>query len=191
MEGRLVGSSEYSIWLNQVRLSISTLHFNMWSVRSDLGVAWSLLDLCEFETRISDALTHLERLTPLGIKDDAEVQRVSTTILVAALVRKVASIAASSLLLDELWRGRKSRNSLEIALGWQQLTSDWIAAGRIDPSKRLGVGVEAVCIGGNINARAFSVLLQTYHRTCLMCVTPMDWRLAKSGRDKEAINLYA
>src|SRR5215469_10865750 len=43
----------------------------------DLGAAWSLLGLCEFETRdFADALVHLEKSQSLGIKEDAEIERV-------------------------------------------------------------------------------------------------------------------
>src|SRR5882757_1458784 len=66
----------------------------------DLGVAWSLLGLSEFETRnFADALIHLEKAQSIGIKDDAEVERVSIYHLGLLLIRSGKFERAADLLL--------------------------------------------------------------------------------------------
>ena len=100
----------------------------------DLGVAWSLLGLCEFETRdFADALVHLEKAQSLGIKDDAEVQRVSIYHLGLLLLRTGDFDRASDLLLNTFGGGQKSEQ-LKMALGLATLRIGLLPE-EVDPSK--------------------------------------------------------
>ncbi len=95
---------------NQFTDAISTLQ-HVVGFAPDLGVAWSLLGLSEFETRnFADALVHLEKAQSLGIKDDAEVERVSIYHLGLLLVRTGKFDRASDLLL-KTFAGARCQNS--------------------------------------------------------------------------------
>src|ERR1700751_4831323 len=108
-----LGVLEYSS--NQFAEARSTLQ-RVVGFAPDLGVAWSLLGLCEFETRdFAGALVHLEKAQSLGIKDDAEVQRVSIYHLRLLLVRTGDFDRASDLLLKTFGVGQISEQ-LKIAL---------------------------------------------------------------------------
>jgi hypothetical protein len=74
----------------------------------NLGSAWSLLGLCEFETgSYSDALTHLEKAQSLGV-DDADIARVSTYHLGLLLIHASEFDRASDLLQRNLGHGNMS-----------------------------------------------------------------------------------
>src|SRR5277367_1055040 len=54
----------------------------------NLGIAWALLGLSEFEIKGYDAaLLHLEKAQSLGMKDDVEIERVSVYHLGLLLIR--------------------------------------------------------------------------------------------------------
>src|SRR5258708_2775018 len=146
---------------NQFDDSISTLQ-HVVAFAPDLGVAWSLLGLCEFETRnFTDALTHLEKAHSLGIKDDAEVQRVSIYHLGLLLVRTVSFDRASSLLLKSFGGGQISEQ-LKIALGLATLRIGLLPE-EIDPSKEaLVLAVGSVVSAGTETLERFPSLLQNY-----------------------------
>src|SRR5437762_6625794 len=100
----------------------------------DLGVAWSLLGLSEFEIRdFADALIHLEKAQSLGIKDDAEVERVSIYHLGLLLVRTGNFDRASDLLL-RTFGGSQISEQLKIAFGLATLRIGLLPE-EVDPSK--------------------------------------------------------
>jgi tetratricopeptide (TPR) repeat protein len=154
----------------------------------DLGVAWSLLGLCEFDIRnFPDALTHLEKAQALGIKDDAEVQRVSIYHLGLLLVRTGSFDRASSLLLKSFGGGQISEQ-VKIALGLATLRIGLLPE-EIDPSKEaLVLAVGSVVSSGTETLERFSSLLQTYQDVPYLRYA-YGLALAKAGRDNEAINL--
>jgi tetratricopeptide (TPR) repeat protein len=154
----------------------------------DLGVAWSLLGLCEFETRdFADALAHLEKAQSLGIKDDAEVQRVSVYHLGLLLVRTGDFDRASDLLLKTFGGGQISEQ-LKIALGLATLRIGLLPE-EIDPSKEaLVVAAGDVAAAGTETLERFPALLKTYPDVPYMHYA-FGLSLAKAGRDKEAIGV--
>jgi len=100
----------------------------------DLGVAWSLLGLSEFETRdCEDALTHLEKALSLGIKDDAEIERVSNYHLALLLIRSGEFERAADLLITAFGSGAISQQ-IKIALGLATLRVP-LLPDQIDPSQ--------------------------------------------------------
>jgi tetratricopeptide (TPR) repeat protein len=171
---------------NQFADAISTLQ-HVVAFAPDLGVAWSLLGLCEFETRnFTDALTHLEKAHSLGIKDDAEVQRVSIYHLGLLLVRTGSFDRASSLLLKSFGGGQISEQ-LKIALGLATLRIGLLPE-EIDPSKEaLVLAVGSVLSAGTETLERFPPLLQTYQYAPYVRYT-YGLALEKAGHDKEAID---
>jgi len=152
----------------------------------DLGVAWSLLGLCEFETRdFADALVHLEKAQSLGIKDDAEVQRVSVYHLGLLLVRTGSFDRASDLLLKTFGGGQISEQ-LKIALGLATLRIGLLPK-EIDPSKEaLVLAAGSVAAAGTETLERFPALIKTYPDVPYVHYA-FGLSLAKAGRDKEAI----
>ena len=154
----------------------------------DLGVAWSLLGLCEFETTdLTDALVHLEKAQSLGIKDDAEVQRVSVYHLGLLLVRTGDFDRASDLLL-KTFRGSQISEQLEIALGLATLRIGLLPE-ELDPSKdALVLAAGDVAAAGTETLERFPALLKTYPDVPYVHYA-FGLSLVKAGRDKEAIGV--
>jgi tetratricopeptide (TPR) repeat protein len=149
----------------------------------ELAIAWSLLGLSEFETRnFTDALGHLEKAQTLGIKDDAEIQRVSTYHLALLLIRTAQFERASGLLRANFGQGLiagQAKTALGLALLHIPLLPE-----DLDPSREALV----LAAGGADTPDQLRALLQTYpevpylHYACGLA-------LAKAGRDQEAIAL--
>ena len=99
----------------------------------NLGIAWSLLGLSEYETRDYDsALTHLEKAQVLGIKDD-EIARVSSYHLGILWIRAGEFERASNLLLATFGAGMDSQQA-KIALGLATLRVPLLPE-QLDPSR--------------------------------------------------------
>jgi tetratricopeptide (TPR) repeat protein len=154
----------------------------------DLGVAWSLLGLSEFETRnFADALIHLEKAQSLGIKDDAEVQRVSIYHLGLLLVRTGDFDRASDLLLKTFGVGQISEQ-LKIELGLATLRIGFLPE-ELDPSKEaLVLAAGDVVAAGAETLERFPALLKTY-RDVPYVHYAFGLSLAKAGRDNDAIRV--
>jgi tetratricopeptide (TPR) repeat protein len=154
----------------------------------DLGVAWSLLGLSEFETKnFADALIHLEKAQSLGIKDDAEVERVSIYHLGLLLVRTGRFDRASDLLLKN-FEGSQMSEQLKLALGLATLRIALLPE-EIDPSKEAFVlAAGKVASAGTELFDRFPALIQSYpHFPYVHYAYGLS--LAKAGRDEDAIRL--
>jgi len=100
----------------------------------DLGIAWGLLGLSEFEIKdYGNALAHLEKAQSQGIKDDAEVQRVSTYHLGLLLIRAGEFERASDLLIAAFGAGTVTQQ-VKTALGLATLRVP-LLPDQIDPSQ--------------------------------------------------------
>jgi tetratricopeptide (TPR) repeat protein len=154
----------------------------------DLGIAWSLLGLSEYETRdFADALIHLEKAQSIGIKDDAEVERVSLYHLGLLLVRTGKFDRASELLFTT-FGGNTMSEQLKIALGLATLRIGLLPE-EIDPSKEaLVLAAGIVASAGTAALDRFPALLRTYPDAPYGHYA-YGLALAKAGRDKEAIRL--
>jgi tetratricopeptide (TPR) repeat protein len=154
----------------------------------DLGAAWSLLGLCEFETGdFADALVHLEKAQSLGIKDDAEIERVSVYHLGLLLIRTGSFDRASDLLLKTFGTGQISEQ-LKFALGLAALRIGLLPE-EIDPSKEaLVLAAGSVAAAGTEALQRFPALLQTYKDVPYLHYA-YGVSLAHAGRDKEAIGV--
>jgi Flp pilus assembly protein TadD len=153
-----------------------------------LGAAWSLLGLSEFETRdFDDALVHLEKAQFLGIKDDAEMERVSNYHLALLLIRAGKFQRASDLLLAKFGGGQMSEQ-LKIALGLATLRIALLPE-EIDPSQEaLILAAGGVASAGTETLDRFPALLETYPDVPYLRYA-YGLSLAKAGRDKQAIAL--
>jgi tetratricopeptide (TPR) repeat protein len=153
-----------------------------------LGAAWSLLGLSEFETRdFGDALLHLEKAQSLGIKDDAEIERVSNYHLALLLIRAGKFQRSSDLLLGRFGGGQMSEQ-LKIALGLATLRIALLPE-ELDPShEALVLAVGGVASAGTETLDRFPALLQTYPDVPYLHYA-YGLSLAKAGRDKQAIAL--
>jgi predicted Zn-dependent protease len=154
----------------------------------NLGVAWSLLGLSEFENKnFADALIHLEKAQSLGIKDDAEIERVSNYHLALLLIRAGKFQRASDLLLASFGGGQMSEQ-LKIALGLATLRIALLPE-EIDPSQEaLVLAAGGVASAGIETLDRFPALLQTYPDVPYLHYS-YGLSLAKAGRDKQAISL--
>ncbi|MGA3371407.1 MAG: tetratricopeptide repeat protein [Terracidiphilus sp.] len=154
----------------------------------NLGIAWSLLGLSEYETGdYDDALTHLEKAQALGVQDE-EIARVSSYHLGILLIRASEFERASALLLENFGTGLVSPQA-KIALGLAMLRVP-LLPDQLDPSREalvLAAG-EAATIGADEPVR-LAALLETYpnipylHYACGLA-------LAKAGKNKEALEQF-
>ena len=151
----------------------------------NLGIAWSLLGLSEYETGDYDhALTHLERAQSLGVQDD-EIARVSSYHLGILWVRAGEFERASTLLLATFGSGLVSPQA-KIALGLAMLRVPLLPE-QLDPSLEallLAAG-EAAVAAVNDPAR-FPALLQAYPDLPYLHYA-YGIALAKAGNNKEAL----
>ena len=100
----------------------------------NLGAAWALLGLSEFETKAYDnSLPNLERAMSLGIQDDDEIDRVSKYHLALLLIRKGDFNEATSLILKNFANGEMSPQA-KFALGLAALHIP-LLPNEVDPSK--------------------------------------------------------
>ena len=151
----------------------------------NLGIAWSLLGLSEYETGNYDhALAHLEQAQSLGVQDD-EIARVSSYHLGILWVRAGEFERASALLLATFGSGIVSPQA-KIALGLAMLRVPLLPE-QLDPSREalvLAAG-EAALAAVNDPGR-FPALLQTYPDLPYLHYS-YGLALAKAGKNKEAL----
>lgn len=152
----------------------------------NVGVAWSLLGLSEYETRdYDDALTHLEKAQILGIKDDEEIARVSSYHLGILWIRAGEFERASELLLAAFGTGVVSPQA-KIALGLALLRVPLLPE-QLDPSREamvLAAG-EAATSGVDEPARLAALLQANPDVPYLRFAYGLA--LAKAGKEKEAL----
>jgi tetratricopeptide (TPR) repeat protein len=154
----------------------------------DLGVAWSLLGLSEFEIKdFTDSQIHLEKALSLGIRDDAEVERVSSYHLGLLLVRMGKFERASDLLL-KTFDGGEISEQVKIALGLATLRIALLPE-ELDPSQEaLVLAAGALASEGTEALDRFPSVLQTYPDTPYMHYA-YGLSLAKAAHDKKAIEI--
>ncbi len=151
----------------------------------NLGIAWSLLGLCEFETGgLDDSLTHLEKAQALGVKDDEEIARVSSYHLGLLWIRSGDFERASALLLATFGGGNVSPQA-KIALGLALLRVPLLPE-QLDPSREalvLAAG-EAAAAGAEQPDRLAALLRD--HSDVPYLHYAYGLALAVTGRQKEA-----
>jgi tetratricopeptide (TPR) repeat protein len=154
----------------------------------DLGTAWSLLGLSEFEAKdFADALIHLEKAQSLGLKDDVEIERVSSYHLGLLLVRTGKFERASDLLLKTFDGGEMSVQ-VKFALGLATLRIALLPE-ELDPSQEaLVLAAGGTASTGSEALDRFPALLPTYPDVPYLHYA-YGLALAKAGRDKDAIAL--
>jgi len=151
----------------------------------NLGAAWSLLGLSEYETGdYAAALEHLEKARSLGIADDPEVERVSIYHLGLLLIRNSQFEQASELLLKSFGSGVLSPQ-IKTALGLATLRVPLLPE-QVDPSREaLVAAVGAAAGAGPGEPDALEALLAAHpdipylHYACGVA-------LANAGREQEA-----
>ncbi len=98
-----------------------------------MGVAWSLLGLSEFEMKeYGEALSHLERANKLGYGGDEEIERVSVYHYALLLIRGGEFDSASALLEKDF--GTAPNAQVSFALGLAMLHVP-LLPGEVDPAK--------------------------------------------------------
>ena len=151
-----------------------------------MGNAWSLLGLSEYETGNYDtALAHLEKAQLLGIKDDAEIARVSSYHLALLCIRAGEFERASDLLLSTFGTGVVSSQA-KISLGLAMLRIP-LLPGQLDPSREaLVLAAGDAATAGNDEPARMSALLQAYPDVPYLHYA-YGLALAKAGKGKEAL----
>ncbi len=151
----------------------------------NLGIAWGVLGLSEYETGDYDAaLGHLEQGQKLGMQDDDEIARVSEFHLCLLLIRAGEFDRASALLRTRFGAGIVPEQA-KIALGLATLRVPLLPQ-RIDPSREaLVLAVGAASIGDD--PKAFSALLRTYPTLPWLHLAYCR-SLARAGRAREALD---
>lgn len=180
-----LGALQYSA--NQFAEARPTLQ-HVVELAPTVGVAWSLLGLSEFDTKdFTDALIHLEKAHSLGIKDDDEIERVSSYHLGLLLVRTGKFERASDLLFKTFGDGEIS-SQVKIALGLATLRIPLLPE-ELDPSQEALVLATGSIASNRTEALShFPALLQTYPDVPYLHYT-YGLFLATAGRDQEAIRL--
>jgi len=152
----------------------------------NLGMAWSLLGLSEYETRdYDDALAHLEKAQALGIKDDEEIARVSSFHLGLLWIRAGEFERASEALRATFGAGNAPPQA-KIALGLALLRVPLLPA-QLDPSREalvLAAG-DAATSGADEPARLGALLSANPDIPYLRFAFGRS--LAREGKQKEAI----
>jgi tetratricopeptide (TPR) repeat protein len=155
-------------------------------VAPGLGNAWSLLGLSEYENGdYDDALAHLEKAQFLGIKDDAEIARVSSYHLGLLYVRAGEFERASALLLSTFGSGLVSPQA-KIGLGLAMLRIPLLPE-QLDPSREaLVLAAGDAATAGNDELVRLAALLRAYPDVPYLHYA-FGLALAKEGREKEAL----
>jgi tetratricopeptide (TPR) repeat protein len=139
-----------------------TVFLRVTALAPNLGLAWGLLGLSEYENGEYDAvLPHLEKAQELGIAEDDEIARISTFHLGLILIRAGEFERASQLLQANFGSGVIPPQA-KIALGLAALRVPLLPV-QLDPSWDavvLETG-EAVTAGSDA-PRRFAEILQTY-----------------------------
>jgi tetratricopeptide (TPR) repeat protein len=151
----------------------------------NLGIAWSLLGLCEFETGDLDgSLTHLEKAQLLGVKDDEEIARVSSYHLGLLWIRSGEFERATALLLSTFGAGNVSPQA-KIALGLALLRVPLLPE-QLDPSREaLVLAAGEAAIAGTEQPARLAALLRD-HPDVPYLHYAYGLALAGAGREKEA-----
>lgn len=153
-------------------------------VAPNLGIAWSLLGLSEFETADYDhALAHLEKAQSLGINDD-DIARVSSYHLGILWNRASQFERASSLLLQTFGADMASPQA-KTALGLSTLRVPLLPS-QLDPSREALVQAagEAQAAGADQPAAFANLLRNNPHLPYLHYAYALS--LAANGKVKEA-----
>jgi tetratricopeptide (TPR) repeat protein len=102
--------------------------------KSQMGTAWALLGLCEFELKdYGNALSHLEKAQSLGFGDDPEITRVSSYHLALLLIRQ-GDFERGSELLKSAFAEASLSSQVKLALGLAVLRVP-LLPDELDPSK--------------------------------------------------------
>ncbi len=151
----------------------------------NLGIAWGVLGLSEFETGdYDDALAHLQKAQTLGMQEDEEIARVSEYHLALLLIRAGEFDRASTLLKTRFASGAVPEQA-KIALGLASLRVPLLPQ-RLDPSQEalvLAAG-EAEIVD---DPGAFGGLVRT-HPTLPWLHLAWCHTLAKAGHIPEALD---
>ena len=151
----------------------------------DLGTAWSLLGLSEFETGDYDnALSHMDKAQSLGIKDDDEIARVSSYHLAILYVRTGQFERASSLLLGTFGQGTASPQA-KIALGLTALRVP-LLPGELDPSQEALVQAAGEAVAAGTGQQARLAALAREHPELPYIHYAYGLALAGAGNEKQA-----
>jgi tetratricopeptide (TPR) repeat protein len=154
----------------------------------NLGIAWSLLGLSEYETGNYDhALAHLEQAQSLGVQDD-EIARVSSYHLGILWIHAGEFDRASKLLMATFGSGVVSPQA-KIALGLALLRVPLLPE-QLDPSREalvLAAG-EAAVAAVNDPGR-FPALLQAYPDVPYLHYA-YGLALAKDGKNRDALEQF-
>ncbi len=151
-----------------------------------LGMAWALLGLSEFELKdYDDSLAAFEKAQTLGIKDDAEVERVASYHLGLLLVRSGQFERTTDLLLSQFGGGAVSEQ-VRFVLGLAMLRVPLLPE-QVDPSKEaLVLAAGGVASAGKNASALFPAFLQSYPDVPYTHYA-YGLALAKTGQNKEAI----
>ncbi len=153
----------------------------------ELGTAWALLGLSEFETKdLPAAETHLDKALSLGINDDAEIRRVSTYHLALLLLRTSQFERASDLLHSISGATGTTSPELRFALGLALLRVPLLPA-EVDPSHEALVSAAGdLALAGDDSLLVFPAFLAA-HPGLPYAHYAYGLRLEKAGRDAEAL----
>jgi tetratricopeptide (TPR) repeat protein len=118
---------------NRYADAVKALH-RLTSLNSNLGAAWALLGLSEFETHdFSQSLLHLERAQRLGVGDHEELADVTHYHLAILLNSQGQCEGAQNLLSNLLLQGKNSED-VQVGLGLSMLRVPLLPA-QLDPSR--------------------------------------------------------
>ncbi len=152
----------------------------------NLGIAWALLGLSEFELKEFDAaLLHLEKAQSLGMKGDAEIERVSLYHLGLLLIRASDFGRAADLLLANFGTGAMSAQA-KTALGLATLRVPLLPE-QVDPSQEaLLVAAGGAAAAGSEAPSLFAGLLKAYPTVPYLHYA-YGLELEKTGRKQQAL----
>ncbi|MGA9670342.1 MAG: tetratricopeptide repeat protein, partial [Terracidiphilus sp.] len=152
----------------------------------NVGTAWSLLGLSEYETRDYDnALTHLEKSRTLGIKDDEEIARVSSYHLGILWIRAGEFERASELLLATFGTGIVSPQA-KIALGLALLRVPLLPEQLNPSSEALVLAAGGAATSGVDEPSRLAALLPANPDVPYLRFA-YGLALAKAGKEREAL----
>jgi predicted Zn-dependent protease len=154
-----------------------------------MGVAWGILGLSEFETRdYNDSLTHLEKARTLGMKDDAGIERVALYHLALLLIRQ-SKFERANELLEANFGGDLMSPQVRTAMGLATLRVP-LLPDQVDPSQEALISAAgSVASRGAESVSGFPALLRTYPDVPYLHYA-YGLALAGAGRDSEAIGMF-
>jgi tetratricopeptide (TPR) repeat protein len=150
----------------------------------NLGIAWGLLGLSEYETGDYDqALGHLQKADALGMQDDDEISRVADYHL-GLLLNRAGQFDRASTLLAAKFESGAMPEQVRIALGLATLRVPLLPQ-KIDPSREaLVLAAGDAAIGDN--PEGFSAILRAHPELPWLHLAYCR-SLAKAGRAPEAL----